>query len=89
MTGKIEIIAHEDHLETRTFVERVSRTDKAAVVCSVFNALGIDLDNPFDVTELLIRAREIRRRGRSEQYKISDELAARLKDQEEGKPGHE
>ena len=34
MTGKIEIIAHEGHLETRTFVERVSRTDKAAVVCA-------------------------------------------------------
>ena len=86
MTGKIEIIAHEDHLETRTFVEHVSRNDKAAVVASVFNALSIDLDNPFDVTEILIRAREIRRRGRSEQYKISDELAARLKDQEEGSP---
>ncbi len=45
MTGKIEIIAHEDHLETRTFVERVSRTDKAAVVISVFNALGKEVDS--------------------------------------------
>ena len=86
MTGKIEIIAHEDHLETRTFVEHVSRTDNAAVVASVFDSLGIDLDNPFDVTELLVRCRELKRRAKSELYKISDELAAHIKGQEEGPP---
>jgi hypothetical protein len=87
LTGKIEIIAKEDRIETRTFIEHVTRTDKAAVVISVFNALSIDLENPFDVAELLVRCRELKRLARSERYSLNAELAPFLQDQQDQKEG--